>query len=115
KRIRVEMLPRLALIARSLNDVIEVGNDAGGNERMPAVVEVDPPRIARSFGKNLELVPLRVITPYAGVDLHTFVIRRSWFADLRMGEDAMAAVEPAVGSPAEGVQRLVRVVVAPAV
>ena len=32
-----------------------------------------------------------------------------------MGEDTVAAVEPAVGSPDEGVQRLVRVLVAPAV
>ena len=34
---------------------------------------------------------------------------------LRVREDAVAAVEPAVGAPDEGVERFVRVLVAPAV
>ena len=43
------------------------------------------------------------------------VFRRAGLADVRMREDAVAAVEPAVGSPDERVERLVRVLVAPAV
>ena len=56
-----------------------------------------------------------MIAPDAGVERHALVVGRAGLADLRVREDAVAAVEPAVRSPGEGVQRLVRVLVAPAV
>ena len=43
------------------------------------------------------------------------VVGRAGLADVRVREHAVAAVEPAVGSPDERVQRLVRVLAAPAV
>ena len=42
-------------------------------------------------------------------------VGRAGLADVRVGEDAVGAVEPAVGAPGERVERLVRVLVAPAV
>jgi hypothetical protein len=66
-------------------------------------------------GEHLELVPHRVIPPDAGVDRHALLVGRARLADAAVREDAVAAVEPAVGPPDEAVERLVRVLIAPAV
>ena len=57
----------------------------------------------------------RVVAPDAGVDLRPLVGRGARLADARVGEDAVAAVEPAVGAPDEGVESFVGVLPAPAV
>ena len=84
-------------------------------KRLAAVVEVDAPGVARAVGEDLELVPRGMIAPDAGVDRRALVGRRARLADVRVREHAVAAVQPAVGSPDERVERLVRVLVAPAV
>ena len=90
-------------------------DDAGFDEGLAVLVEVEAPGVAGAVGEDLEDVPGRMIAPDAGVDRHALVVRRARLADARMREDAVAAVEPAVRAPGEGVQRLVRVLVAPAV
>ena len=57
----------------------------------------------------------RVVAPDAGVDLLPFSLGGPGFPDPGVREDTVAAVEPAIGPPDEGVQRLVSVLVAPAV
>ena len=57
----------------------------------------------------------RVIAPDAGVERRALVVGRARLADVRVREHAVAAVEPAVRAPGERVERLVRVLVAPAV
>ena len=69
----------------------------------------------RAVGEHLEDVPRRMIAPDAGVDRDAVLVRRARLADARVREDAVAAVEPAVRPPDERVERLVRVLVAPAV
>ena len=79
------------------------------------LVEVEPPRVTGPVGKHFEHVPGRMIAPDAGVERDATVVGGAGLADARVGEDAVAAVEPAVGAPGEAVERLVRVVLAPAV
>src|SRR5262249_40087423 len=76
---------------------------------------VRAPRFGGPVGERLEGVRGRVVAPDAGVDGHAFVVGRVRLADGRVGEHAVTAVEPAVGTPQKGVERLVRVLVAPAV
>ena len=64
----IEMLARLPLVPASLDHVVEVGDDAGGDEHLAAGVEVDAPGVAGAVGEDLEGVPGRVIAPDAGVD-----------------------------------------------
>ena len=90
-------------------------DDAGRVEELALRIVVEAPRVARALGEDLEGVARRVITPDAGVDLLALGVRRAGLADDRMSEHAVVAVEPAVGAPDETVERLVRVVEAPAV
>src|SRR5581483_9052605 len=113
--VRVEVLAGLAVVAAVLDDVEAVRDDAALDERLAAVVEVEAPGVARAVGEDLEDVPRRVVAPHAGVEPDAVLLRRPRLADLRMREDAVAAVQPAVGAPDERVERLVRVLEAPAV
>src|SRR5947208_364587 len=109
------MLPRLALVAAALDDVEAVRDDAGLDERLAVLVEVEAPWIAGAVGEHLELVLGRMVTPDARVDRHAVLLGHSRLADLRVCEDTVAAVEPAVRAPGERVERFVRVLVAPAI
>src|SRR2546423_15607790 len=51
------MFAALAFVAGALNDMPEMRNDAGFDEALAALVEIDSPRIACAFGKYLEDVP----------------------------------------------------------
>ena len=115
KRIGIEVLSRLTLVPRSWNHVVEVRNHAGRLERMAQVVKVHAPRIARALGKDLEDVPHRMVSPDAGVDSRAVGLGRAGFADGGVRKHTVAAVEPAVGTPDEGVERLMGVLRAPAV
>ena len=113
--VRVEVLARLPLVARALDDVVQVLDDARGRERMAVVVEVEAPRIAGAFGEHLEDVLRRMVAPDAAVQLLALGVRRAGLADVRVREHAVRSVEPAIGAPGEGVEHLVRVLIAPAV
>ena len=97
----IEVLARLPLVAAALDHVIKVRDDAGRDEHLAAGVEVDAPGVAGAVGEDLEDVPRRVIAPDAGVDRRALGVGRAGLADARVGEDAVAAVEPAVGAPGE--------------
>src|SRR5262249_37659236 len=85
------------------------------DERLAVFVEVQAPGIAGAVGEDLEFVPGWMIAPDAGVDRHAILVGRAGLADLGMREDAVTAVEPAIGAPDEGVERLVRVLITPAI
>src|SRR5690349_8839972 len=85
-RVRIEVLACLPLIPGALNHVIQVRNDAGRTERLAVIVEINTPRIAGAFGKDLELVALRMKSPDARVKGHALSLRRARLADVRMRE-----------------------------
>ena len=81
----------------------------------PFGVEVDAPGIAGPVGEDLEDVPGRMIAPDGRVQGRAIGVGRPGLADARVGEDTVAAVKPAVRAPGEAVERLVGIVLAPAV
>src|SRR5207249_4011275 len=85
------------------------------DERLAAFVEVDPPLVARALREDLELAPRRMEAPHRGIELDALAGSRAGLPHLRLREDAVAAIEPAVGTPRKGVQELVHVLMAPAV
>ena len=111
----IEVLARLTLIAGAGQDMIKVRDDAGGIKELAAGIEIEAPRITRAFGEDLEDVAGRMETPDARVDLHALVVGRARLADDRVGEDAVVTIEPAVGAPDKAVERLMRVLKAPAI
>ena len=70
----VEVLARLPLVTAALGDVVEVRDDAGGDDHLPVLVEVDAPGVARAVGEDLEDVPGRMVPPDAGVDRRALVV-----------------------------------------
>ena len=90
--VRIEVLARLTLITSALNDVIQMRNHAGRNERLPVIVEIDTPRVAGPVRENVKLVPRRMIPPDRGVKRNAFLVRRPRFADARVSEHAVAPV-----------------------
>ena len=99
----VEMVAGLPQIAAALNDVEAVRDDTRLDKHLAVVVEVEAPRVAGAVGENFKDMLGRMITPDAGSDRCALAIRRSRFADLRMREHSVAAVEPAVRPPAKGI------------
>src|ERR1043166_5447741 len=86
-------LPR---VARALNHVEEMRNDARLDEALAVLVEVHAPRIARAFGENFELMLRGMITPHRGIDPLALCFRRAGLADIRRTEHAVTSVKPAV-------------------
>ncbi len=110
---------RLAEVIPALDDVPEVRNDAGLGEPVALVVIIEAPGIRRAGGKNLELMLHRMIPPVGAIQRRagTLALHRLGFGHphFGMGEDAMAAVKPAIRPPDERVQRFVGILVAPAI
>src|SRR5690606_39752923 len=111
----IEMLPGLPVVAGTVDDVKQVRNDTTRQKGLAAIVEVHAPRVARTVGENLELVPRRVIAPDAGIDGRAFFFGGARFSNARVSEDAMASIEPSIRAPGEAVERFVCVFVMPAV
>ena len=108
---RVEVLPGLALVTPALDDVPQVRDDARLGPELAVLVEIDAPGVACALREHLELVLRRVVAPDAGVDFRPLEVARARLAHVGVGEHAMAPVEPAVGAPGEGVERLMGVLV----
>src|SRR5262249_7415337 len=96
----------LADVRAARNDMKEVRDDACRQERLAMGVEVEAPRIARALSEDFEFVRVYMVAPHSGVHLHV--------ADLGLREDAVQAVEQAVGAPLQGVEHLMRVLAAEA-
>ena len=111
----IEVLAGLTLVAGGRKDMIEVRDHAGRIEELAPRIEIEAPGIARAFGEDLEDVAGRVEAPDSGVDLHALLVGRTRLADDRVREHAVVTVEPAIRTPDKAVERLVRVVEAPAV
>jgi hypothetical protein len=111
----VEVQAALPLVAGAGNDVKEVGNDTGGGEEVAVLVVVEAPGVAGAVGEDFELVADGVITPDAGVEGDSLIRGGAGLTDFAVREDAVTAVEPAVGAPDEAVEGFVGVFVAPAV
>ncbi len=110
----IEVLARLAAEAGALNHVEEVGDHTDRTHRLAVVVEVDAPGVGRPPREDLEGVLHRVVAPVARVDWRPLLLGRARLPDAGVGEHALAAVEPSVGSPDEPVEGLVGVLMAPA-
>src|SRR5207245_9361251 len=78
----IEMRTGLPLVARALNDVEQVWNDAGLDEALALFVEVNAPGIAGAFGEDLEAVLGGMIAPNAGVDARALAVGRAGLADV---------------------------------
>ena len=101
--IRIEVLAALPFKTTALNHVPKMRNHARFDDTLAMLIKINPPRVARAFGKKLEDVPGWMIAPDAGSDRCALAIRRPRFADLRMREHTVAAVEPAVRPPAKSI------------
>ena len=113
--VRIEMPPALPMITPALNHVPQVRDDTRGDERLSAIVKIQSPRIARAPREHLELVLRGMITPHAGIDALALGIRRAGLAHVAVREHAVTAVQPAVRSPREAVERLVPVLPTPSI
>ena len=56
-----------------------------------------------------------MIAKDAGIDAHPLIVGRARFSDLRVGEDAVGAIEPSIRTPNEIVERFVSILPAPAI
>ena len=112
---RVKMLSGLTLVAAAGEDVIKMWDDARGDEHLTMLVVIETPRVARAFGEDFELLGQRMQTPHTGIDALALGIRGAGLTDVGMGEDAVTAIEPTIGTPRETIQRLVRVLHRPAI
>ena len=112
---RIKVLAGLTLVAGAGENMIEVRNHAGRVEELAARIVIQTPRIARAFGEDLENMASRMKAPDTGVDLHALRVGSARLTHDRVGEDAVVAVEPAIGTPDEAIERLVRVLETPAI
>src|SRR5260370_31689293 len=79
------------------------------------LIEIYARGIAGAFPEDLENVFGGMIAPNPGVDAGALLVGRAGFADVRVREHTMAAVEPAIRTPGESVERFVGVLVSPPV
>ena len=111
----IEVGTGLFVVDATLDDVEEVGDDAAGGEAVAEIIEVEAPRIGESTGEDFEFASLGVEAPDPGVEIDTIVFGSARLSNEGVGENALATVEPAVGSPDETVEGFVAVMHAPAV
>ena len=111
----VEVGAGLFVVDAALDDVEEVGDDATGGKAVAEIIEVEAPRIGEATCEDFEIAGLGVEAPDASIEVEAVVLRRTRFSDERVGKNALATVEPAVGSPDETVEGFVAVLHAPAV
>ena len=105
----------LFVVDAALDDVEEMGDDAAGGKAVAEIIEVEAPRIGEAASEDFEIAGLGMEAPDAGVEVEAIVFRIARFSDEGVGENALATVEPAVGSPDETVEGFVAVMHAPAV
>ncbi len=71
------------------------------SEELPALIEVDPPRIAASFSEQLELSSHRVITPDTLLELDA--------VDVGRHRAPLSSIQPAVRPPCQRVDQRMRI------
>ena len=88
----VVVLASLALVTAAKGNVVDVGDDAGGNEALAVVIEVDSPLVGAAFCKEFVDVSGRMVTPDGGTGGDAFRIWSARFTDFGAVEDALAAI-----------------------
>lgn len=111
----IEVGTGLFMVDSTLDDVKEVRDDATGGKAMTEIIEVEAPRIREATCEDFEIAGLGVEAPDASIEVEAVVFRSTRFSDERVGENALATVEPAVGAPDETVEGFVAVLHAPSV
>src|SRR5207249_6998163 len=96
--VRVGILAEHPHVMSAGHDVKNVLDDAVGDEQLAALVPVDSPGVGRAVGIDLELMSHRMIAPHAAANRLPPLGWSAGFTDERRRGDAVAAVEPAVGS-----------------
>ena len=114
-RIWIEVLAGLSGIAAALRQMKQMRNHARTDEPIAVLVEVDSPGIAGPVRVDFELVSHRMVPPHAGVQRSPVFFGRPRFANVGMGEHAMATIQPPVHAPSETVEGFVSVLVSPAI
>ena len=113
--VRVGVLAVHPLVVRPGHDVVEVRDDAVGDERLAEGVEVEPPGVRRAVRHDLEDLAGRVVAPDAAVEGGAVLLGRPRRADAGVGQDPVAPPEPAVGAPDQAVEHVVLGLGVPAV
>ena len=111
----IEVGSGLFVINSALDDVEEVWDDTAGGETVTEIVKVEAPGVGEAAGEDFEFLGFGVEAPDAGVEIKALFFSCTRLADEGVGEDALAAVEPTVGTPDEAVQSFVSVLNTPAV
>src|SRR6266567_4564543 len=87
---------------------------AGTDESVPSAIKIDPPRIARAIGKNLEFFGARMIASHSRIYLYSAVFRVCGVFHHRVSENPVGHIKPAVRTPGEAVQKLMSIIQAKA-
>ena len=111
----IEVVAVHPLEVRAGDHAEQVRDHAVGDERLAEVVEVEAPGVGRAVGDDLEDLAGRVIPPDAAVHRHPLLVGRARLADAGRRQDAVAAPEPSVRAPLQGVEQVVLRVDVPAV
>ena len=98
----------LPVVVTRFNQMPQVIDHAGRDERLAFVVKCDPPRVARSFAEDLEF-PRSGMNPVHGTrewpaGMFFVVVRvRLRIFHVRMIEDAVQSIQPSIRSPSQAV------------
>ena len=114
-RMWIEMVTSLANVTSAIDHVIEMRNNARGNERITIIIKVDAPRVACTMSENFKHMFGGMITPHARIEGLTFFRLATRLAHQRMCENPMATVQPSVRSPNKGVECFVCILISPAI
>lgn len=73
-QIGIEMLPSLTMVNTSGDDVPQVWDNAGADEKLPFCIVINTPGIAETVGNYFKFVFDWVIAPNPSVDVHALCI-----------------------------------------
>ncbi len=104
-----------ALVVRAGDGMPQMADDAVGEEGLAVLVEVEAPGVGGAVADDFKGLAGRVIAPDAAVEGGALVVGSAGPADARLGQDAVAAVQPAVRPPGQAVEHIVAGTQAPAV
>ena len=93
----------------------KMGDNAAGGECVSHIIEVHPPWVGKSPGKNLKGFMARMESPDTPVYEMALLFRRPGPAYTRSSENTVTSVEPSVRTPYKAVERFVTVVNSPAI
>src|SRR5262249_41987804 len=102
--VRVQVLAVHADEVSAGHDVEEMLDDTVGDEQLAVLVPVQAPGVGGARGHQFEGLARRVVAPYAAVQGRAFLLWRARRADQGLRLDAVAAIQPAVGSPGQAVE-----------